>query len=56
MQSMYYVGLDVHKRTIGYYVKNALAKFMRGYDSRHTFDLDRWMRTLSCNSELRLTS
>jgi transposase len=47
MQPMYYIGLDVHKRTIRYCVKD-------GTDTIHAegtlpatrLDLDRWMKTL----------
>jgi transposase len=41
MQTMYYIGLDVHKRTISYCVKDG-----SGTIPAARFDLDRWMKTL----------
>jgi hypothetical protein len=41
MQTMYYIGLDVHKRTISYCVKDG-----SGTIPATRFDLDRWMKTL----------
>ena len=36
MQPMYYIGLDVHKRTISYCVKDSSGKILcRRIDSRH---------------------
>ena len=47
MQSMYYIGLDVHKRTISYCVKDGSGKIhAEGTISATRFDLDHWMRTL----------
>jgi len=47
MQSMYYIGLDVHKRTISYCVKDAAGKvFAEGKIPATRLDLDRWMKTL----------
>ena len=47
MQSMYYVGLDVHKKTISYCVKDGSGKIHAdGTIPATRFDLDRWMRTL----------
>ena len=47
MQSMYYIGLDVHKRTISYCVKDGSGKIhAEGTIPATRFDLDRWMRTL----------
>src|SRR6202163_205652 len=47
MQSMYYIGLDVHKRTISYCVKDGSGKIhAEGTIPAIRFDLDRWMRTL----------
>jgi hypothetical protein len=36
MQSMYYVGLDIHKKTISYRVKDASGRFHKRHDSRVT--------------------
>jgi transposase len=47
MQTMYYIGLDVHKRTISYCVKDGSgAIHAEGTIPATRFDLDRWMRTL----------
>jgi len=47
MQSMYYIGLDVRKRTISYCVKDGSGKIhAEGTIPATRFDLDRWMRTL----------
>jgi transposase len=47
MQSVYYIGLDVHKRTISYCVKDGSGKIHAdGTIPATRFDLDRWMRTL----------
>src|ERR1700681_1494682 len=47
MQSMYYIGLDVHKRTISYCVKDGSGKIhAEGMIPATRFDLDRWMKTL----------
>ena len=47
MQSMYYIGLDVHKRTISYCVKDGSGKIhAEGTIPAIRFDLDHWMRTL----------
>ena len=47
MQSMYYIGLDVHKRTISYCVKDGSGKIhAEGTIPATRFDLDRWMKTL----------
>jgi transposase len=47
MQSTYYVGLDVHKKTISYRVKDGSGKtHAEGTIPAIRFDLDRWMRTL----------
>jgi transposase len=44
---MYYIGLDVHKRTISYCVKDGSGKIYAESTIPATrFDLDRWMRTL----------
>jgi transposase len=44
---MYYIGLDVHKRTISYCVKNGSGKIhAEGAIPSTRFDLDRWMKTL----------
>jgi hypothetical protein len=47
MQSMYYIGLDVHKRTISYCVEDGSGKIhAEGTIPATRFDLDRWMRTV----------
>src|SRR6202521_2630427 len=47
MQTMYYIGLDVHKRTISYCVKDGSgAIHAEGTIPATRFDLDRWMRAL----------
>jgi predicted NBD/HSP70 family sugar kinase len=47
MQTMYYIGLDVHKRTISYCVKDGSGTIhSEGTIPATRFDLDRWMRTL----------
>ena len=47
MQTMYYIGLDVHKRTISYCVKDGSgAIHAEGTIPATRFDLDRWMKTL----------
>jgi transposase len=44
---MYYIGLDVHKRTISYCVKDGSGKIhAEGTIPATRFDLDRWMKTL----------
>jgi hypothetical protein len=47
MQSMYYIGLDVHKKTISYCVKDGSGRIhAEGAIPATRSDLDRWMRTL----------
>jgi len=47
MQNMYYIGLDIHKRTISYCVKDASGRvYAEGSLPATRFDLDRWMKTL----------
>jgi len=47
MQGMYYIDLDVHKRTISYCVKDASGHIHpEGSISATRLDLDRWMSTL----------
>jgi len=47
MQSMYYIGLDVHKRTISYCVKDVSGRIHgEGSIPATRIDLDRWMKTL----------
>lgn len=47
MQTMYYIGLDVHKRTISYCVKDGSgAIHAEGTLPATRLDLDRWMKTL----------
>jgi transposase len=44
---MYYIGLDVHKRTISYCVKDGSGTIhAEGTIAATRFDLDRWMKTL----------
>jgi transposase len=44
---MYYIGLDVHKRTISYCVKDVSGRVCaEGSVPATRFDLDRWMKTL----------
>jgi len=47
METMYYIGLDVHKRAISYCVKDVSGRvYAEGAVSATRFDLDRWMKTL----------
>ena len=47
MQTMYYIGLDVHKRTISYCVKDGSGQIYAEGAIRSTrLDLDEWMKTL----------
>jgi transposase len=47
MQTMYYIGLDVHKRTISYCVKDASGRiYAEGSLPATRLHLDRWMKTL----------
>ncbi len=47
MESMYYIGLDVHKRKISYCVKDGGGKLhAEGMISATRLDLDHWMKTL----------
>jgi transposase len=47
MQSMYYIGLDVHKKTIRYCVKDGSGRIhAEGTIPATRFDLDRWTKTL----------
>ena len=47
MQNMYYIGLDVHKKTISYCVKDVSGKVhAEGTIPSTRFDLDRWMKAL----------
>jgi transposase len=47
MEPMYYIGLDVHKRTISYCVKDVNGRvYAEGSVPATRFDLDRWMKTL----------
>ena len=47
MQIMYYIGLDVHKRTISYSVKDGSGTiYAEGRIPATRLDLDRWMKTL----------
>jgi len=47
MEPMYYIGLDVHKRTISYCVKDGSGTIHgEGSVPATRFDLDRWRKTL----------
>jgi hypothetical protein len=47
MQTMCYIGLDVHKRTINYCLKDGSGTIhAEGTIPATRFDLDRWMKTL----------
>ena len=47
MQSMYYTGLDVHKRTISYCVKDAAGHVhQEGKIGSTRRELDAWIKTL----------
>ncbi len=47
MRSMYYIGLDVHKRTISFCVKDGSGQIhAEGSLAATRFDLDRWMKKL----------
>ena len=47
MDSMYYIGLDVHKKTISYCIKNASGQVHReGTIGSTRNELDSWMKTL----------
>ena len=47
MQSMYYIGLDIHKRKISYCVKDGSGKIhSEGSILATRLDLDGWMKTL----------
>jgi transposase len=47
MQSMYYIGLDVHKRKISYCVKDGSGRIhAEGSISATRLELDHWMRSL----------
>lgn len=47
MQSMFYIGLDVHKRTISYCVKDGSGVIQaEGAIPATRFELDHWMEAL----------
>src|ERR1700738_4600733 len=47
MQTMYYIGLDVHEKTISYCVKDGSGQIhSQGAIPATRLDLDRWMKTL----------
>jgi transposase len=47
METMYYIGLDVHKRTINYRVKDVSGRVCaEGSVPGTRLDLDRWLKTL----------
>ena len=47
MTSMYYIGLDVHKKTISYCVKDGGGRiYAEGTIAATRWELDRWMKTL----------
>lgn len=46
-ESMYYIGLDVHKKTISYCVKEVSGQiYAQGTIAATRTDLDDWMKTL----------
>ncbi len=47
MQSAYYIGLDVHKKSIGYRGKDASGQIHAERAIATRFDLGRWMKTLN---------
>ncbi len=47
MESMYYIGLDVHKKTISYCVKDASGQVLQeGKIEATRGELEGWMKTL----------
>ena len=47
METMYYIGLDVHKKTINYCVKDGSGRIYAEAEIPATrLDLDMWMKTL----------
>jgi hypothetical protein len=47
METMYYIGLNVHQRTISYCVKDMSGRvYAEGSVPATRFDLDGWMKTL----------
>ena len=47
MENMYYIGLDVHKKTISYCVKDGSGRIhAEGTIPATRLDLDMWMKTL----------
>ena len=47
MQSMYYIGLDVHKKTISYCVKDGSGRVhAEGTIAATRCDLDHWLKAL----------
>ena len=47
MENMYYIGLDVHKKTISYCVKDGSGRIYAEAEIPATrLDLDMWMKTL----------
>ena len=47
MENMYYMGLNVHKKTISYGVKDVGGRIHReGKMPATRFDLDQWMKTV----------
>ena len=46
-ETMYYIGLDVHKKTISYCVKDAAGRvFQEGKIGSTRWELDEWIRTM----------
>ena len=46
MENMYYIGLDVHKKTISYCVKDGADRIhVEGTIPATRLDLDMWMKT-----------
>jgi len=49
---MYYIGLDVHKKTISYCVKDASGQVHReGQVGATRWELDAWMKTLPVTAD-----
>ena len=49
-ETMYFIGLDVHKKTISYCVKDAAGCVLKeGKVAATRRDLDCWVKTLSAN-------
>ncbi len=54
MDSMYYIGLDVHKKTISYCVKDGSGQIhAEGAIPTTRFNLNRWMKTQRSRGQQR---